>query len=63
MYFFTKRFLNARGILAQSTICTLIFVNFLTLYIGDNSNNQASSVSWLPVNPNLLESLFLEKKH
>ena len=59
MHFFTKFFLNVRGISAQKIYN--MHIDFLTLQIGDNPNNQAFSVSWLPVNINALELLFLEK--
>ena len=39
----------------------LFFLNFLTLKIGDDPNNQAPSVSWLPVNPNALELAVIRK--
>ena len=42
---------------------TLFFDNFLMLKMGGNPNNQASSVSWLPVNPNELELAVLRKAH
>ena len=35
---------------------TLFFVNFVTLKTGDDPNNQASSVIWLLVNSNALDS-------
>ena len=62
--FFHLNFLNARGILAQKIYnAHKFFVNFLTLKIGDNPNNQASSVSWLPVNPKALELAVLRKAY
>ena len=39
----------------------LFFVNFLTFKMDDDLNNQASSVSWLLVNPNALELAVLRK--
>ena len=45
----------------NSIICMLFFVNFLMLKIVDDPNNQASSVSWLPVNPNALKLAVLRK--
>ena len=39
----------------------LFFINFLTLKIGDDPNNQPSSVIWLLVNHNALE-LTVQKK-
>ena len=54
--FFPLNFLNAWGILAQKIYNALaIFCQFCALKIGDDPNNQVSSVSWLPVNPNKLE--------
>ena len=39
----------------------LFFVNFLMLKMGDDRNNQASSVNWLPVNPSAPELAVLRK--
>ena len=54
--FFSPKFLNVRGILAQKNYnaCT-IFRQFSDFKYGGggNPNNQASSVGWLPVNPNI----------
>ena len=36
----------------KSIMRALFFANFLTLKMGGDPNNQASSVSWLPANPN-----------
>ena len=40
---------------------TLFFVNFLTLKIRDDPNNQALWVSWLPMNSSPLELAALRK--
>ena len=42
-------------------MCELFFVSFLMLKMGDDPNNQASSISWLPVNPNAPELVVLRK--
>ena len=42
-------------------ICTLFFVNFPMLKMGDNPNKQASLVSWLLVNPSAPELAVLRK--
>ena len=62
MHFFHVNFVNARGILAQK-ICNVhaIFVNFLALKMGDDSNGQVPLVSWFPVSPNALELAALRK--
>ena len=42
-------------------MCTLFFVNFLMLKMGDDPNSQASLVIWFPVGPNALELAILWK--
>ena len=62
LQFFHLNLPNVRGILAQKSIlCLLFFVNFLSLKMGDEPNNQAFSVSWLLVNPNALELALLRE--
>ena len=42
-------------------MCTLFFVNFLMLKMGDDPNSEASLVIWFPVGPNALELAILWK--
>ena len=59
--FFSPKFLNVRGILAQEIYnAHTIFRQFSDFKYGrgaggggGNPNNKASSVGWLPVNPNI----------
>ena len=52
-FFFQLNFLNAQVILAQKNYDGHAI--FLMLKMGNDPNNQASSVSWLSVNTNALE--------
>ena len=62
MDFFHLNFLNTRKILVQKIYnAHAILINFLALKIGEDPNNQASSVSWLLVNPSALELAVLRK--
>ena len=62
MRFFQQNFLIARGILVQKSIMrALFFANLMTLKMVDDPNNQASLVSWLPLNPNAAELAVLRK--
>ena len=45
----------------ESIMCTLFFASFPMLKMGDDPSSQASSVSWLPVNPSTLELAVLRK--
>ena len=63
MHFFIKFILNVRGILAQKIYnIHAIFRQFSDVLNTGNPNNQASSVSWLPVNPNALKCRIYKKE-
>ena len=62
MHFFHIIFVNAWGILAQKIYnAHAIFVNFLTLKMGDDPNSQAPLVSRFPVSHSALELAALRK--
>ena len=62
MSIFHLYFRIAWDILAQRIYnAHAIFCQFSVVKDGGPSNNQASSVSWLPVNPNTLELAVLKK--
>ena len=62
MRFFQQNFLIARGILVQKIYnAPLFFANLMTLKMVDDPINQASLVSWLPLNPNAPELAVLGK--